>query len=212
MDKKIILFSLLALVFFGIVTFVNAQTVVPYVEPEILGEFNKSSEVPIIVQVKDTSGITVTAKDSEEEQLNKDSMKRQILGDKVNLVLSTLPETEFRLNQIFPFRNGFYGRITKQGFDRLVNNSDIELISFDSSIGIAAGEIVENDTIYQNISTLQKEQELEVIKEQKSEIQSDISEPEEIDVLEEKNLLFLWIIIPIVILGIIVFLFRIFCK
>lgn len=189
--KKVSLLSLLALMFFGIF-FVNAQTnsVVPYIDSKILEEFNKTSEVKIIVEVRDTSGIVVTNQDSEEEQEIKDAQKIKIWGNKTDSVLSTLPKSEFKLIGIFPWRNGFYGYITKQGLDILMNNSDVKWIDVDR-IAFAGGlslviinnteekepelKVIKNENVSNNIS-IERKQKTQVTEPQKIEKQEVVKE------------------------------------
>ena len=167
------------------VFFVKAQTndTIPYIDPRILEEFNKTSEVKIIVEVRDTSGITITSRDSQEEQAIKDAKKKEILGNKTNSVLSTLPEVDFKLSGKFLLGNGFYGRITKTGFDILINNSDVAGIYLDRAIHTTPApivivdkneskkeselKVVKNDTLLKNIS-IEKEQKSGVPELQKS--------------------------------------------
>lgn len=82
------------------VLLVNPDSGVQY-QSKILEELNKSSEVAIIVKLH---------------------FKNMT---KVDEVIATLPETEFNLEGKFLLGNGFYGNITKRGFDILINNPDV---------------------------------------------------------------------------------------
>ncbi|HLC60733.1 MAG TPA: hypothetical protein VJJ52_04855 [Candidatus Nanoarchaeia archaeon] len=146
--------------------FVKAQTnnTVPYLDPKILEEFNKASEVRVIVKVIDTTGITVTSKDSQEEQAIKDSKKQETLGRKTDLVLSRLPESEFKLKGIFLWRDGFYGYITKPGLDILMNNSDVGAIYLDGIASVGGPSfVIINNRNNTNESTEQEELKLKII-------------------------------------------------
>ena len=164
---------LLWLIFFIMpIIFVNAQisSVVQYVDPEILEEFNQSSEVMVLVKLY-SENIT-----------------------KVNEVLSTLPESEFKLRKKLQSGRGFSGNITIDGFNRLTNNPNIEIIwlnkplhvvNEDEKIEEIESKIIKNDSVSKNLSIPEKEQKLETPR--------GLYEVKEIGGLERNNLLFLWI-------------------
>ena len=119
--KKQILFSIsMILMVVGIMSLAYAEL---NYEPEILEEFNKSSEVAVIVKLY-SQNMT-----------------------KVDEVLATLSETEFKLEGKFPNGRGFYGNITKEGFDKLIKNSDVKMIYLERISYIAQNATVCGDGV-----------------------------------------------------------------
>ncbi len=100
----------------------------PYVDPRIVEAFNNATEVRVMVNVRDTSGISVSARDSEEQQIIKDGLRKNYLEGKINVVLSKLPETEFKLRRKLLTGRGFSGNITKEGLQKLANDTNVEAI------------------------------------------------------------------------------------
>ena len=124
---------------------IAANYSVPYVDPNILEEFNKSSEVSIVVELQ-TKNIT-----------------------KVDEILATLSESDFKLKRKLPLGNGFGGNITKKGFEKLVNNPDVKFVwtdiivsarSVDEGVNESEKEVIKN---YKNYSISEKEQEFKVL-------------------------------------------------
>ena len=108
----------------------EVQSVSPkkYIDPKILEEFNENSEVAVVVEVKDSSGITINREDGIEQQEFKKLKKKEILENKTKFVLSTLSKSDFKLKRKLPLGNGFGGNITKKGFEKLVNNPDVKFV------------------------------------------------------------------------------------
>lgn len=196
MIRKIALFWLLVLVFVSVASFVNAQTnyTVPYVDPKILEKLNTSSEVSIIVKVKDTTWITITSEDSGEQQAIKDSKKKEILDNKTNSVLSQLPETEFKLKGKFPRGDGFSGNITRRGLDILINNSDVGEVYLVIIAHIGritkvneSSDTLKNNSINQSFAITEKEQ--------KSKVETELSEVKQFQESKKKNISYTLMII-----------------
>ncbi|MFH1376233.1 MAG: hypothetical protein ABIH25_01225 [Candidatus Woesearchaeota archaeon] len=90
--------------------------------------------VPVIVEVKDFSNITIDYKnDPAEIQEAKDNEKRDIYKETMNSVLSTLSDEEFQLKRESEWGTFFSGNITKKGFDKLLNDQRVKKIQ-DNSI------------------------------------------------------------------------------
>lgn len=111
-----------------LVSLVSAETLVSDAgvnyESEILEEFNKTSEVMVIVRLKDTSNITVEGTTEEIKALFR--QKDEWFNPVIDSVLSTLPETEFKIK--YTYFNGFAGKITKEGLDKLIKNPAAKMI------------------------------------------------------------------------------------
>ena len=175
------------------VLLVNNDSGVQY-QSKILEEFNKSSEVRIMVTVKDTTGIIVTKEHTKEQQNILDKLKKEFLVNKTDIILSTLTETEFKLKRKF-LLGGFSGNVTQEGFNKLINNPNIAKIHHNGVADSGVIDIVkinndikknntadvvdinselvvntENDFITENLiekNEIVEEQEPEIIKEDK---------------------------------------------
>ena len=92
--------------------------------------------MPVVIKIKDTSNINIDyQKDSVELQLKKDAQKKEFLGKITQDILSTLSEDEFQLGDIFSYKNGFYGNITKEGFDKLLTDERVRKVYDDTNTG-----------------------------------------------------------------------------
>src|SRR3989338_11069755 len=78
-----------------------------YIDPNIESEFNKYPEVPVIVKVRDTSRISISLKDTIEEQSVKDTRRKEFLQNKTNFVLSSISQSEFKLKRKLQSGRGF---------------------------------------------------------------------------------------------------------
>jgi len=146
-----ITFGRLLLVFFLFSCISVSVVAVSEYDTEILEEFNRTSEVAVIVKLyfKNMS--------------------------KVDDVLASLPEQEFKLDGKFQSGRGFYGNITKEGFDILINNSDVRSIYL-SGFSYVVGDdenksepiMVENDSTTPIPPELEKEPNTVEIKKEKS--------------------------------------------
>lgn len=94
------------------------------IDPEIYGAFNESEWVSVIVRLEDKSGINVTGTKQERRELlrQRDEWFKPVIDE----VLAILNENEFKLQA--KLSTGFGGEITREGFDKLVNNSVVERI------------------------------------------------------------------------------------
>ncbi len=93
---------------------------------------NKSGEVLVGIYLKDESG------------LSKDSERNAWFSVRTDDVLVNLTEEDFRM-----FRkssDGFNGYITKQGFDKLINDSRIDAIYIGIVGSVSDGSFVKNET------------------------------------------------------------------
>ena len=105
----------------GIVT--DENVFVEY-DPEILEEFNNQTWVPVLVRLVDNSNITVTGSKDERRALSRQIYEwfKPVREE----VLAALSEAEFNLSgRRF---NGFSGTITREGFDKLLNNTAVREI------------------------------------------------------------------------------------
>ncbi len=121
MRNKIIFGLLVSLIIVSIIGVVSAETTsfsdagVEY-ESEILGEFNKTEWVSVMVDLY-SQNITI-----------------------VNQLLFNLTEDEFKLEKKLLGNEGFSGNITKEGLENLLNNPNVRLISLNRIISIAENE------------------------------------------------------------------------
>lgn len=107
-------------------------------DSEILEELNKTSEVRVIVKLKDNSNITVIGTKEERRALLKqiDEWFKPVIDE----VLTNISEDEFKL--IKKSSNGFSGYITEEGFDKLIKDEKVKSIYLDK-----IGSAVLDDTI-----------------------------------------------------------------
>ena len=101
---------------------------------------NNKTWINVIVKVKDVTNISVSFKDSIEIQESKDEERKRILGNITDSVLNTLLEDEFQLDGKFISGYGFSGKITKEGFDKLLDNSRIDKVFFSGTSYISLSE------------------------------------------------------------------------
>ena len=130
MVKGGILSITIALCFIIFFHLVNAQTSdsgVQY-DNELNSQFSVNKWIPVTIKIKDITNITPLKSDSIEVQESKDFERKAILNNITDSILLTLSEDEFQLEGKFPLGNGFYGNITKQGFEKLLGDERIKNI------------------------------------------------------------------------------------
>lgn len=143
-SKKLIFLMglfLLSITLTGIVSAEVSDTGVEY-ESKVLKEFNSGeSWVDIKVDLRDTSDIIINGTKDERRGLlrQKDEWFVPVIDD----VLSTLSKNEFNLTR--KTTGGFRGKITKQGFDKLINDARVESVyyGFVPSYGITDNNATE---------------------------------------------------------------------
>src|SRR3989344_2132234 len=141
-NKGLIFFIFVMAVILFLVSLVNAECIgvsskqVKY-DTNVLTNFDiaennktlgKEVLIPITVKIKDITNITPLKSDSIEVQESKDFERKAILDNITDSILLTLSEDEFQLEGKFPLGNGFYGNITKQGFEKLLGDERIKNI------------------------------------------------------------------------------------
>src|SRR3989344_7570952 len=84
----------------------------------ILDITNNKTRVNVIVRLKDNSGIDITG--TKEERENLLEQKEEWFKPRIDRILSSFSEEEFELQR--ELSNGFSGKITSSGFDKLINN------------------------------------------------------------------------------------------
>jgi len=92
----------------------------------ILDITNNKTRVNVIVRLKDNSGIDITG--TKEERENLLEQKEEWFKPRIDRILSSFSEEEFELQR--ELSNGFSGKITSSGFDKLINNLDVETIDW----------------------------------------------------------------------------------
>ena len=144
--KKGILIILLIIVLFSL-SFVNA------VEPvnetnisveydlEILEAFDNQTKAGVKVELNDNSNITITGTKEERKELLK--QKDKWFEPVTDEVLAELSEDEFILQR--ESLRGFSGEITKEGFDKLINDTRVKAIYLDK---VVYGVDSENESNY----------------------------------------------------------------
>lgn len=116
-------------------------------DPEILEAFYNQTQVSIIVRLKDNSNITVIGSKDERRALSRqrDEWFKPVREE----VLATLSETEFELSsRLF---NGFSGTITREGFDKLLNNTAVRKIIWDNT-PLPEATTNENVSVAENVT------------------------------------------------------------
>lgn len=136
-----LIFSVLVLGLF-LVSFVSASNLlvgtsdsgVQY-DKEILGQFLISDWVHVTIKVHDFSNIIIDyQEDSVEVQTEKDNQRWDVYRNTSESVLSTLSEEEFQLKSKSEFGRSFSGNITKEGFDKLLQDERVKHIYSDKEI------------------------------------------------------------------------------
>lgn len=98
----------------------NVTDIIPTVKygPEIIEAFDSQEEVRVIVRMRENPNTTTTTEE------------RSAFLIRIDLVLSELSDDEFKL--VRKYWDGFSGIITRKGFDKLINNTEINEIYFDT--------------------------------------------------------------------------------
>lgn len=99
------------------------------IDPEIEEAFKTEIKVKVLIRIRDTTGIVVSAKDSVEKQTENDMKRKEIFDAKIDAILQLLSENEFEFQRRFISGKAFYGIITKEGFEKIKENSDVVQIS-----------------------------------------------------------------------------------
>ncbi|MEK6937639.1 MAG: hypothetical protein AABX04_01205 [Nanoarchaeota archaeon] len=90
----------------------------------ILEEFSKTEWVPVLVRLKDNSDIKIEG--TKEQRVALSKQRDEWFKPVIDEVLSTLSKKEFELaHKRF---DGFSGKITKEGFQKLLNNPAVKEI------------------------------------------------------------------------------------
>jgi len=100
-------------------------------DPEILTKLLWSTQVPVIVNVRDTSNIPIISNDTDEEINRKKNLRKDYFLERTILILSNLSTEEFKLKGQYITGKGFYGDLTKPGFDKLIEDTKVSQISYD---------------------------------------------------------------------------------
>jgi hypothetical protein len=96
-------------------------------DSELIGQFLISKWVHVTVDIKDFSNITIPNKNSFDFE-SKINERWNVYRNTLESVLSTLPEEEFQLKMKSEFGTFFSGNITKEGFDKLLNDERVRKI------------------------------------------------------------------------------------
>lgn len=137
----------------------------PYIDPEIYGVFNKSEWIRIIVYYKAEDVSNMSFKDLEERE----EYIRNLTGS----TFSYISETKMKIIQT-SLEPGYFGaKITKEGFNILINDSKISKIYLDTMGSVAD----EDETISKNKSTTEEKEvlvnsETDKIKEEEMKLKS----------------------------------------
>ncbi len=130
MDKetKIIVFAIfLCLLLISFILVGVFKSKVEY-DKKLIVQFLVNKWVHITIKIHDVSNITISKDDSIEVQTTKDNERISILNNISDSILLTFSEDEFKLEGKFPIGNGFYGDITKEGFEKLLKDSRVKKI------------------------------------------------------------------------------------
>jgi len=92
----------------------------------------------VTVDVKDFSNVTIDYdEDTIEAQAMKDNLRWSIYKNTSEAVLSTLSENEFRLKRKSEWGTFFSGDITKEGFEKLLNDERVKKIYAKKKVKLA---------------------------------------------------------------------------
>ncbi len=122
---------------------------------ESLFESQKWVHVSVNLNANISSNYSGSIKNREESEKYLEDIKSQV-KEAQNKVLPLLSENEFRVRYVFELTPTFSGNITKEGFDKLVNNLDV------NEIGLVERASV-NDVIYSEKIGVEEEKVLDVI-------------------------------------------------
>jgi hypothetical protein len=133
MKQKIYQFlPLLLIIFFSTHVageIVNESNYTAEYDSIILDAFNNHTWVPVLIRLVDNSNINVTGSKDERRVFSR--QRDEWLKPVIEEVLATLSETEFNLSsRLF---DGFSGVITKEGFDKLLNNTAVRKIIWENT-------------------------------------------------------------------------------
>ena len=136
MKEGVILISLV-LTCFLLVNIASAETLISNAnvsyDSNLLKAFEGAKWVSIFVSIKDTSGITISKEDSIDIQRSKDLKRNTMLISITDNILSNLSDQEFQLKSKSEFGGFFAGNITREGFEKLLNEGRVKEIG-DNSI------------------------------------------------------------------------------
>ena len=148
--KRKILFSLIIIFgFIGMLNFISAETldVETEYDSELISQFLVSEWVQVTIKIHDDVNITIPKKDAVnfESKINERTM---ILNNISESILLTLFESEFQLEGKLISGRGFYGNITKEGFDKLLKDERVKKIYAEKEIWLNSSTIVKKTIIY----------------------------------------------------------------
>jgi hypothetical protein len=191
MMRNILFGLMILLVSLVIVNFVGAEMLVSDVgvqyDSSIVDKFNNGSLAVLVgVDIKDNSGIIVEGTKEQRDDLieQKEDWKR----NKTQEVFETLSGEEIVLRLGKIDIGGFEGNITKTGFEKLVNNSDVREI-YDMT-GAYPTHVAENQIGQENV------------------VGDEMEEQNQIEGIQEEGFSFFWVILSIILLILIVLLFK----
>lgn len=185
--------------FLFLMNFVNAEMLISdagvQYDSSIIDRFdNGSSSVLVSVEIKDNSGIIIEGTSEQRNDLIE--LKEEWERNKTEEVFAALSEGEMSLRLDNLGVGWFEGNITKSGFEKLINNSDIHNID-DMTGAYPAGAHTMED---------QMEQESNVS------IEFEFEEQDQIKETRERSFSFFWIIFVIIFLIFIALLFKFYRR
>src|SRR4030042_1686464 len=115
---------------------------------KILEKFNQTNNkyLKVIIRLRDDSSINLVGTKEEKAELMR--QRDEWFKPKIDDVLSTLSGGEFIL--VRKLSNGFGGSITREGFDKLIDNLAVSEITLDIGGSIAS----ENNNLSKNVSLI----------------------------------------------------------
>jgi len=126
--KKEIMFGIMVLVIVGVLGVVGAETTlisdagVEY-EVEVLEKLNKTEWIPVIIEIYFENSTII------------------------DQVLSNLLESEFKLKKKLLGNDALVGNITKEGFNKVLNNPNVRLIYLSRIAQIHPGNEIEDEKV-----------------------------------------------------------------
>jgi hypothetical protein len=112
-------------------------------DKELIGQFLLNKWVHVTVDIKDTSNITIPNRNSPDFE-SRLQQRNKIMIEKTDAVLSTLSKDEFQLKMKSEFGGFFAGNITKEGFEKLLNDERVKKVYAKKEFQLLFGAIAKN--------------------------------------------------------------------
>lgn len=109
-------------------------------EPEIFDAFENKTEVRVIVWLHDNSNSFISANKIHFSNKNHFEQRKEYVELMEYEVLDTIPASDFKVTNKYRTVSGFAGLITKEGFEKLIKNPNVEMVYLDRQVKIDLSE------------------------------------------------------------------------